>query len=155
MHFVTADHFCERHAQFGGAHRTRQSDHHLSATIEMRNVSLGCVFQHRRIEMPEIALNELADAAHLHITNFATGTITFDAKLTVRGSSVNCISFEISYGIAAKMRDAKTFGITPSKTTGAASRVTVARCKKSDGMRSIGCAASEGASTKIAFNTRR
>ncbi len=30
------------------------------------------------------------------------------------------------------MRDAKTFGITPSKTTAAASRVTVARCKKSD-----------------------
>jgi hypothetical protein len=43
--------------------------------------------------MPEIALNELADATHLHITNFATGTITFDAKLTVRGSSVNCIFF--------------------------------------------------------------
>jgi len=104
--------------------------------------------------MPEIALNELADAAHLHITNFATGTITFDAKLTVRGSSVNCISFEISYGIAAKIRDAKTFGITPSKTTGAASSVTVARCNKSDGMRSIGCPASDGASTKIAFNPR-
>jgi len=121
----------------------------------MRNVGVGRVFQHRRIEMPEIALNELADAAHLQITNFAKGTITFDAKLTVRGSSVNCIFFEISYGIAAKMRDAKTFGITPSKTTGAASRVTVARCKKSDGMRSIGCAASDGASTKIAFNTRR
>jgi hypothetical protein len=41
--------------------------------------------------MPEMALNELADAAHLQISNFAMGTITFDAKLIVRGSSVNCI----------------------------------------------------------------
>jgi hypothetical protein len=31
----------------------------------MRNVGVGCVFQHRRVEMPEMALNELADAAHL------------------------------------------------------------------------------------------
>jgi len=41
--------------------------------------------------MPEMALNELADAAHLHITKFAIGTITSDAKITVCGSSVNCI----------------------------------------------------------------
>src|SRR4029077_19383799 len=114
------------------------------------------VFQHRRVEMPEMALNELADAAHLYITNFPIGSITSDAKLTVRGSSVNCIFLEISYGIAARIRDAKTFGITPSKTTAAASRVTVAPCKESNRMGSIGCAAgSDGASTKIAFNTRR
>ena len=91
MHFVPADHFRKRHAQFGGAHRPRQRDHYLSATIEMRTVRVGCVFQHRRVEMPEMALNELADAAHLYITNFAMGSITCDAKLTVRGSSVNCI----------------------------------------------------------------
>src|SRR5580765_472254 len=41
--------------------------------------------------MPEMAFNELADAAHLYITNFAMGSITCDAKLTVRGSSVNSI----------------------------------------------------------------
>src|SRR5215468_11418728 len=93
MHFVAPDHFCERHAQLGSTHRARQSDHHLSATIEMRNVGVGCVFQHCRVEMPEMAFNELADAAHFHITNFAMGSITFDAKLTVRGSSVNSIFF--------------------------------------------------------------
>jgi hypothetical protein len=63
------------------------------------------------------------------------GLSTFDAKLTVRGSSVNCIFFEISYGIAARMRDAKTFGTTPSETTAAASTATVTRCKKPDRMR--------------------
>jgi hypothetical protein len=84
--------------------------------------------------MPEIALNEFADAAHLYITNFAMGSIALDAKLTVTGSSVNCIFCEISYGIAARMRDVKTFGITPSKTTAPASVATVVRCKKSDGM---------------------
>jgi len=47
--------------------------------------------QHRRVKMPQISFNELANAAHLHITNFATGTVTFDAKLTARWSSVNCI----------------------------------------------------------------
>jgi hypothetical protein len=61
----------------------------------MRNVCVGCVFQYRRVEMPEMALNELADAAHLHITKFGIETITFDAKLTVRGSSVNCILIKI------------------------------------------------------------
>jgi hypothetical protein len=41
----------------------------------MRAVSIGCVFQHGRVEMPVIALNELADAAHLHIANFALGLL--------------------------------------------------------------------------------
>jgi acetolactate synthase regulatory subunit len=36
----------------------------------MRDVRVGRIFQHRGVEMSEIALNELADAAHLHITNF-------------------------------------------------------------------------------------
>ena len=156
MHFVTANHLGERNTQFGGAHRTGQGNHHLSATIEMRHVGVGCVFQHRRVEMPKMALNELSDAAHLYITSFAMGTITLDAKLTVRGSSVNCILFKISYGIAARMRDAKTFGITPSKTIAAARTVIVAPCKEADRVRSIGSAtAGDEASTKIAFNTRR
>src|SRR5262245_21812553 len=122
----------------------------------MRNVGVGCVFQHRRVEMPEIALNELADAAHLYITNSAMASITFDAKLTVAGSSVNCIFCEISYGIAARMREAKMFGVTPRKPTAAASTATVIRCKTSDRTCSVASmVASDGASTKIAFNTRR
>jgi hypothetical protein len=31
--------------------------------------------------MPEMALNELADAAHLYITNFAMGSITLMQNL--------------------------------------------------------------------------
>src|SRR4051812_6752458 len=61
----------------------------------MRHISVGCVFQHRSVEMPEMTLNELADATHVHISNFPMGTITFDAKLVVRRSSVNCISIKI------------------------------------------------------------
>jgi hypothetical protein len=102
-----------------------------------------------------MALNELADAAHLYITNFAMETLLLMQNLWYAGQALIAF-FSLFYGIAARMRDAKTFGITPSKTTAAASRVTVAPCKESNRMRSIGSAtASDGVSTKIAFNTRR
>jgi hypothetical protein len=55
-------------------------------------------------------------------------------NLPCAGQALIAFFFEISYGIAARMRDAKTFGIIPKKTTAAASTVTVARCKESDGM---------------------
>jgi len=121
----------------------------------MRNVGVGCVFQHRRVEMPEMALNELADAAHLYITNFAMETLLLMQNLWYAGQALIAF-FSLFYGIAARMRDAKTFGITPRKRTAAASTATVVCCKKSDLMCSIGAAAaSDDASTKIAFNTRR
>jgi hypothetical protein len=41
----------------------------------MGNISVGCVFQHGRVEMPEMALNELADGAHLHITTSQWGLL--------------------------------------------------------------------------------
>jgi hypothetical protein len=48
------------------------------------------------------------------------------------------------------------FGITPSKTTAAPSRVTVLSCKETARMRSLGSAdATDDTSTKIAFKTRR
>jgi hypothetical protein len=37
----------------------------------MGDVGVGCVFQHRRVEMAVIPLNELADAAHFQIINLA------------------------------------------------------------------------------------
>ena len=98
MDFVTANHLCERHAQFGSAHRTRQSDHHLSATIEMRDVGIGCVFQHRRVEMPEIAVNELADAAHLQITNFTTGLLLLMQNLVCAGQVLIAFFFKFLTG---------------------------------------------------------
>jgi hypothetical protein len=35
----------------------------------MRDVRIGCVFQSCRVEVTEISINELADAAHLHFIN--------------------------------------------------------------------------------------
>jgi hypothetical protein len=54
----------------------------------MRNVGVGCVFQHRCVEMPKIALNEFADAAHLHITNFAMGTLLLMQNLRRAGQAL-------------------------------------------------------------------
>src|SRR5215471_4383552 len=106
--------------------------------------------------MPEMALNELANAARFHITKFAMETLLLMQNLRCMGQALITFFLKNSYGIAARMRDVKTFGITPRKTTAAASTATVARCKKSDRMRSIGsAAANDNASTKIAFNTRR
>src|SRR5207237_5890168 len=69
--FVPANHFRQRNAEFRGAHGARERDHHFSAAIQMRDVGVGSVFQGCRVEMPEVAVNELADAAHLRFTNFA------------------------------------------------------------------------------------
>src|SRR5437762_7883688 len=71
MDFVLANHFRESNAKLRGAHRAGERDHHFSTTIEMRNVGIGSVFQDRGVEMPVMAINELADAAHFHLTNFA------------------------------------------------------------------------------------
>jgi hypothetical protein len=35
----------------------------------MRGVRIGCVFQSCRIEVTEMPINELANAAHLHFIN--------------------------------------------------------------------------------------
>ncbi len=69
MDFVLANHLRQRNAQFRGAHGAGERDHHFSAIIQMRDVGVGSVFQHCGIEMPVVAFNELADAAHLHFTN--------------------------------------------------------------------------------------
>src|SRR5262249_8103153 len=91
VHLVAANHFRERNTQFRGAHGPRERDHQLSPVIKMPDVGIGCVFQRCCVEMPVIALNELADAAHLYITNSAMRAVAFDAKITTRRSSVNCI----------------------------------------------------------------
>src|SRR5437870_9614772 len=70
MGFVLANHFREGNAQFSSAHRAGKRDHHFSAAIEVRDVGVGSVFQGRSVEMPEMAINELADAAHFHFPIF-------------------------------------------------------------------------------------
>src|SRR5437899_5167332 len=81
MDFVPANHFRQRNAEFRGAHGARERDHHFSAAIQMRDISVGGIFQHRRVEMPEMAINELADAAIFTSSTFAISATRFDAKL--------------------------------------------------------------------------
>jgi hypothetical protein len=71
VHFVLPDHFRERNAQFGSAHCPGERDHHFTATIQVRGVRIGCIFQSCRVEVTEMPINELADAAHFHFINFA------------------------------------------------------------------------------------
>src|SRR5882724_3137206 len=107
--------------------------------------------------MPELAINELADAAHVYFTNFFNRDYSFfDAKLLPRESSVNRAFAEISYGTAARIGAAKSCGAMPSKRTVAPRTATVARGSKAGGTKSA-CRATgtAGSSTKIVFNTIR
>src|SRR5439155_230481 len=91
MDLVPANHFRERNTELGGAHSARECDHHFSTAVEMRDVGISSVFQDCGVEMPVVAINELADAAHLHFTNFSIrALLAFDAKLLPQQSSVNC-----------------------------------------------------------------
>src|SRR5438552_15785825 len=124
--FVPGNHFRQRNAEFRGAHGARERDHHFSAAIQMRDISVGGISQHRRVEMPEMAINELADAAHLYIIDFRNQCYPIDAKLLAWPSSLNRVFFaEISHGTAARICPAKMSGITPSRRTAAASREIV------------------------------
>src|SRR6266513_5343009 len=89
MDFVLANHFSQRDAQFRRAHRSRECDHHFSTSIEVSAVGIGSVFQDSGVKMPVVAINELADAAHLHFQLFHSGPLAFDAKLSPRQSSAN------------------------------------------------------------------
>jgi hypothetical protein len=66
VNFVLTNHFRERQAKLGRAHRSSQSDHHFSAAIEMRYVGIGGVFEDGGVEVSIVAIDELADAACLY-----------------------------------------------------------------------------------------
>src|SRR5262249_33559213 len=156
MDFVLTNHLRERNAQLGGAHRARERDHHFSPAIEMRNVGIGSILQDRGVEMPVMAINELADAAHFHFTNFFNGTTCFDAKFLLLQSSVNRDLQRNFYGTTARIRVASTPGIIPNKRTAAASAMTVLRCSRSGERESTRfVAGTANPSKKIAFNTIR
>ena len=59
VNFALPDHFREREAQFGGAHRSRHRQEHFSAAREMRDVGFGGIHHDRRIEMPELVLDKI------------------------------------------------------------------------------------------------
>jgi hypothetical protein len=67
--FVLPNHFCERNAQFGSAHCSGKRNHHFPASPKMGGIGVGGIFEHCRVEMTEMPINELADAAHLYVIN--------------------------------------------------------------------------------------
>ena len=67
--FVLPNHFCERNANFGGAHCPGERNHHFPASLEMRGIGLGCIFEDCRVEVTEMPINKLADAPHLYFIN--------------------------------------------------------------------------------------
>jgi hypothetical protein len=69
VHFVLANHFRERNAKFSSAHCPGERDHHFPASLEMRGIRVGGIFDHCRIKVTEMPINELADAACLHFIN--------------------------------------------------------------------------------------
>ena len=82
MDFILANHFRERNTELGGAHCSRESDHHFPTAIEMCDVGVGGVFQNRRVEVPEVAIDELADAVRLLlISGVQFVLLTDDAKI--------------------------------------------------------------------------
>ena len=70
MDFILTNHFSEGDTQLGRAHRASERDHHFPAAIEMRDVGVGSVFEDCRVEVPIMAVNELADATCFHAINF-------------------------------------------------------------------------------------
>jgi hypothetical protein len=71
VHFVLANYFRKRNAQFRSAHCPGESDHHFPTAIQVRDVRIGCIFQGCRVEVTVMPINELADAAYFHFINFA------------------------------------------------------------------------------------
>ncbi len=61
--FVVSNHFRQRNTELGRAHRAGEGDHHFAATIEMRDVSIGGILDHRGVEVPVMPINEFADRA--------------------------------------------------------------------------------------------
>ena len=67
VHFVLPNHFRERNAELGRAHRAGERDHHFPAGVEMRDVSLGRVFQNGGVEMAVMPIDEFADRARFFL----------------------------------------------------------------------------------------
>jgi hypothetical protein len=63
MHFVLTNHFREREAEFGGAHRAAKRDHHFAAASEMRDVAFGGVHERRGVEVAIVMLDELRNGS--------------------------------------------------------------------------------------------
>ena len=66
LHFVLADHFGQRDAEFGGTHRTAEGDHHFTPCLHVGFVSFGGVDQRSRVEVAVVVRNELRNRALFH-----------------------------------------------------------------------------------------
>ena len=61
MHLVLADHFGQGQAEFGRAHGAAEGDHHATALVQVRHVTLRRVHERGGIEMPVMMLDELGN----------------------------------------------------------------------------------------------
>ena len=59
-HFVLANHFGEASAQFRGAHRTGERNHHFAACGQMSLIPFGSILECRGVEMFEVARDKIA-----------------------------------------------------------------------------------------------
>jgi len=58
VHFLLPDHFRERDAELGRAHRATQGDQHLPARVDMTAVRVRGVNERRGVEMAEMTIDE-------------------------------------------------------------------------------------------------
>jgi hypothetical protein len=68
MDLVLANHFRQGNTQLSRAHRSGEGDHHLPASLKMRDVGLSRVLQDGGVEVPVMAINKLTDTAGFHAT---------------------------------------------------------------------------------------
>src|SRR5207249_10557175 len=54
VNLILTNHFRERYAKLGRAHRSGQSDHHFSTAIEISDVSVRRVFHYRGVQVPKM-----------------------------------------------------------------------------------------------------
>ena len=64
VHIALADHRGERQAELRGAHGAGERHQHAPALVDVLPVGLGGVTQRRRVEVAEMAVDEVANGAH-------------------------------------------------------------------------------------------
>jgi len=67
--FVLTNHLSEGDAELGRAHRAGESDHHFPASVNVRDVSVGRVFNYGGVEVPVMPIDEFGDGPRFYAVN--------------------------------------------------------------------------------------
>src|ERR1700722_19696433 len=83
MHFPCANHLGERNTKFGRAHGAGHRQEHLSAFVQVRNVSIACVDQRCRVKVPVMMPDEAGNRTltHLSIRYYCSGNLINQAVM--------------------------------------------------------------------------